>query len=250
MGLFDLFKGKNKQVLRTEPGRRQERGSPRQGGGRQARAKLRSHRSHRGLARIQNAESAAALLKRFTFHIDPSITDQEEKDAALRGILGAGEAAIVPIRTFCVKAESLTWPLKILKDLGAVRPLRRRGHSPARIVRHRIHPQRRSQAAAHRRARALHDPRIRRRSSDSWKMPATTFDSSRSPPSSPRKTRRSAGPLARALAQEESVRVKNRLVEGLVARGWAIPEELRDEGARAACPRRSAVAADGTVKKR
>jgi len=38
-------------------------------------------------------------------------------------------------------------------------------------------------------------------------------------------------PLARTLAAEESLRVKNRLVDGLLARGWAIPEDLR-EGVR------------------
>src|SRR2546423_14947352 len=57
------------------------------------------------LARVASGESAAALLKRFTFHIDPSITDQEEKDVAQRGVLAAGEAAIEPIRTFCLRAE-------------------------------------------------------------------------------------------------------------------------------------------------
>src|SRR6476619_5261841 len=35
-------------------------------------------------------EAAAALLKRFTFSIDPSITHQEEMDIALQGIFGAG----------------------------------------------------------------------------------------------------------------------------------------------------------------
>ena len=57
------------------------------------------------LARVANGEAAAALLKRFTFHIDPSITDQEEKDAAVRGILAARESAIEPIRTFCLRGR-------------------------------------------------------------------------------------------------------------------------------------------------
>src|SRR5258708_23911547 len=62
-------------------------------------------------------EAAAALLKRCTFLIDPSITDQEEKDAAFRGILRAGDDAIEPVRSFAAKAESLAWPMKILKEL-------------------------------------------------------------------------------------------------------------------------------------
>jgi hypothetical protein len=72
------------------------------------------------LSRIPSAESAAGLLRRFTFYIDPSTTDQEEKEAAERGILNAGEAAIEPIVAFCLKAESLTWPLKILKEIVPV----------------------------------------------------------------------------------------------------------------------------------
>src|ERR1700733_14560172 len=69
------------------------------------------------LAEMGTAEAAAALLKRFTFTMDPSITDQEEKDGAYNGILNAGKAAIEPVRAFATKAESLAWPMKILKDL-------------------------------------------------------------------------------------------------------------------------------------
>ena len=42
------------------------------------------------LAAMGTADAAAALLRRFTFHIDPSITDQDEKDAAFNGIVRAG----------------------------------------------------------------------------------------------------------------------------------------------------------------
>ena len=69
------------------------------------------------LTRIESAESAAALLKRFTFSIEPSITDQEEKELAFHGVVACGERAIEPILTFCARAESLTWPLKILREI-------------------------------------------------------------------------------------------------------------------------------------
>src|SRR5215472_53019 len=59
------------------------------------------------LADMANAEAAEVLLKRFTFHMDPSITDQEEKDAAFHGILRAGKEAIAPVRAFAARAESL-----------------------------------------------------------------------------------------------------------------------------------------------
>lgn len=69
------------------------------------------------LSRIHSGEAAAALLKRFSFSIEPSITDQEEKDIAFHGVVACGEAAIEPTLNYCEKAESLTWPLKILKEV-------------------------------------------------------------------------------------------------------------------------------------
>jgi HEAT repeat protein len=59
----------------------------------------------------------------------------------------------------------------------------------------------------------------------------------------------SVAPLAKALVAEESVRVKNRLLEGLAARGWAIPEELR-EPARAAMAPQFTLDPQGKVKRR
>jgi hypothetical protein len=41
--------------------------------------------------------------------------------------------------------------------------------------------------------------------------------------------------LVEALAEEESLRVKNRLSQGLAERGYAIPSDLQ-EGCRAALP--------------
>src|SRR5262249_59387047 len=108
VGLFDLFKGKSdKGKPLAEPAQTGDKNVARLGkvaGDKHAQNYDRIE-AIEGLVRIGTGESAAALLKRFTFHIDPSITDQEEKDAALRGVLAAGEAAIEPIRTFCVRAE-------------------------------------------------------------------------------------------------------------------------------------------------
>ncbi len=60
------------------------------------------------LATMGTADAAAAhLLRRFTVTIDPSITDQEEKEATFAGIIRAGREAIEPIRAFVAKAESL-----------------------------------------------------------------------------------------------------------------------------------------------
>ncbi len=62
----------------------------------------------------------SALLPRFTYYTDPTISDQEEKDYAFRLIVDAGEGAVEPVRKFMLRAESLTWPLKMLERLLTV----------------------------------------------------------------------------------------------------------------------------------
>lgn len=69
------------------------------------------------LAAMENHESARALLRRFDFNMEPSITDQDEKESAARGIIAAGEKALGPLRDYCMRAESISWPLKILRQI-------------------------------------------------------------------------------------------------------------------------------------
>jgi len=69
------------------------------------------------LSRLETGGAARVLLKRFDWMRDPSITDQEEKEACVRGIVAAGELALEPVRAYCKKAESLTWPLRVLKSI-------------------------------------------------------------------------------------------------------------------------------------
>ena len=92
------------------------------------------------LADMGSADAVEVLLKRFTFHIDPSITDQEEKDAAFRGVLKAGRQAIEPVRAFATKAESLAlWPMKIgLRELVEEEEFVRRASPMALSLGHRV----------------------------------------------------------------------------------------------------------------
>ncbi len=69
------------------------------------------------LSSMESAEGVEALLVRFSFRVDPSITDQEEKDAVFQGIIGAGEVAEAPVRQYMAQTESIAWPLKILRRL-------------------------------------------------------------------------------------------------------------------------------------
>jgi len=252
MGLFDLFKGKSdKGKPQTEPAQGGDKNVARLGkvaGDKHAQNYDRIE-AIEGLARIATGEAAAALLKRFTFHIDPSITDQEEKDTALRGVLAAGEAAIEPIRTFCIRAESLTWPLKILKDLV---PAERYIEELLRLLERfdteytrNVDPKQQLIAELeHYNAPAVR-PAVERFLEDASEVirfvaVATLFA---------QEDAASAPALAKVLADEESVRVKNRLLEGLLARGWAIPEDQRDR-VREAMPANFALDSQGKVKRR
>jgi HEAT repeat protein len=73
--------------------------------------------SIQALGAMGTEEAAEALLQRFTFRVDPSITDQEEKDAAFEGIVRAGSAAVPPVRRFLQRSDSIAWPLKCLERL-------------------------------------------------------------------------------------------------------------------------------------
>ncbi len=76
--------------------------------------------SIQALSAAKTEEAVEALITRFAFSIDPRITDQEEKDLAFRGIIGAGDVAIPPLlRSLkAVKSDgSISWPIKMLKSL-------------------------------------------------------------------------------------------------------------------------------------
>jgi hypothetical protein len=68
-------------------------------------------------AEFELQAAVGALLRRFTFATDPSITDQEEKDTCFTTILKAGNAGLPAVRAFAAKAESLAWPMRIFKEM-------------------------------------------------------------------------------------------------------------------------------------
>ena len=69
------------------------------------------------LREMGNAAAVEALLQRFTYTSDPSITDQEEKEAACEAIIAVGEPALDPIRNFLRKNDTLSWCLRMLRAL-------------------------------------------------------------------------------------------------------------------------------------
>lgn len=105
MGIFDLFskKGSASAVQKLAPKVADKRGmAPDRWEAIQA------------LSKIDSEEAVQALLIRFTFYTDPTITDQEEKEAVFHAIVAKGEVSIAPLKRYLAKAESLSWPLKML----------------------------------------------------------------------------------------------------------------------------------------
>ncbi len=57
------------------------------------------------------------LLQRFKVSVDPSITDQEEKEWVHDVVADFGPKAIEPIRRFVHKESAVMWPLRILEQI-------------------------------------------------------------------------------------------------------------------------------------
>ncbi|HEY6879659.1 MAG TPA: HEAT repeat domain-containing protein [Polyangiales bacterium] len=109
MGIFDLFSGKKGSsgaVQKLAPKVADKRGmAPDRWEAIQA------------LIKIDSEEAVDALLIRFTFYTDPTITDQEEKEGVFNAVVAKGQLSVPPLKRFLAKAESLSWPLKMLDRL-------------------------------------------------------------------------------------------------------------------------------------
>ncbi len=201
------------------------------------------------LAAMGTAEAAVALLKRFTFVIDPSITDQEEKDIAAQGVLAAGKDAIEPIRAFAVKAESISWPLRLLKELVSeeelieelITWLSRWDTEYAKFIDPKLQILEALQDYKHEKI----VPAVTRFISDvneAARLNAVMAALSQ-------RDKAVVPALLAQLLEEESVRVKNKISEGLSLLGAEVPEEERDR-VRKALPDNYVIDYEGLVSKR
>ena len=65
------------------------------------------------------ARKLQTLCLRFTVHAEPGITDQEEKEAALRWLVDARRDAIAPVSAFVQEQESgIAWGLRALAEVA------------------------------------------------------------------------------------------------------------------------------------
>jgi HEAT repeat protein len=185
------------------------------------------------LSKMGTPEAAEALLKRFGFSMEPSITDQEEKEAAIEGIVAAGKGAILPLRRYAKKAEGLTWPLRALKRIvgeGEMVPellalLEQFDTEYMRNPEPKIqlisvleeYPCEEVRVAVEPFLTDVNEP-VR------FNAVGTVF-AVNDPKSTPA--------FVAALAEEESLRIKNRIAAGLAQRSWAVGPELLDTVKRA-----------------
>ncbi len=225
MGLFDIFKGKSS----GKDGDRKPNAAAKwaeAAGSKRAQAYDRQEAINE-LCKLKSADAVEALLRRFVFAIDPSITDQEEKEAAFDGIVAVGREAIEPVRAFAGKAESLAQPLRIMKAIleedeliaELLVWLKRWDTEYAKFIDPKLQL---LQALAEYR-----DPNIR--------VAVEPFLQDVNEPARfhavaatlAQKDIEAIRPLIAALLEEESVRVRGKIADGFVALGWEVPDEQR-----------------------
>jgi HEAT repeat protein len=69
------------------------------------------------LGALKTEAAVAALLLRFTFRVDPGITDDEEKQHVHALAVEAGPAALPAVKRFILNRDEISWPLRALGEL-------------------------------------------------------------------------------------------------------------------------------------
>lgn len=258
MGLFDFFKGKSDKDKGDKSGSDKKEGSKKSSSAAkwaEAAASKRAQAPDRQealqeLSKLKTADAAEALLKRFTFSIDPSITDQEEKEFAYEGILGAGRVAIEPVRAFAMKAESVQWPYKIMKELldeeeelvdELIRWLAKWDTEYAKFMDPKLQLLDALGDIKSPKVRPAVEPFLDDFTEEARYRAVQTILAQKEPDS--------LGKLIDRLLDEESVRIKNKILDGIAALGWVVPEDQRDP-VRKALPYDYSIDGDGKITKR
>ena len=226
MGLFDFFKGSSKDGgsdKKSNPAAKWAEAA----GSKRAQPYDRQEAIHE-LAKLGTAPAVQALLKRFTFATDPSITDQEEKDLAFEGILKAEKEAIEPVRAFAAKAESLSWPMRVLKELLSEEEiveellvwLSKWDAEYAKFIDPKLQILQELETHRHEKIRAAVEPFLQDFTEQArFHAVAATLA---------QQDADAIKPLLDAMLEEESVRVRSKIADGFIAQGWDVPEDQRE----------------------
>ncbi|CAN5485523.1 hypothetical protein BH09MYX1_BH09MYX1_60670 [soil metagenome] len=199
--------------------------------------------------RATQGDASAALLRRFNFIIDPTITDQEEKQLAFDGILGAGKLALPGVRKYAAKAESVAWPIRIMKAMlgeeamvnELLKMLEKWDTEYAKFVDPKL--QLLSELEEHRDSRIFEAVTgFLMDVNETARFHAVGCSFSQEDDAA-------IDPLVEMFCDEESLRIRNRVCEGFLARGWVVPEARRAE-MRKSLPSEFSIDGEGLLKKR
>jgi len=69
------------------------------------------------LGGLKTEAAIDALLSRYTFRVDPGITDDDEKARVLALVSQAGDVALSPVKRFISSRDEISWPLRALEGL-------------------------------------------------------------------------------------------------------------------------------------
>jgi len=179
------------------------------------------------LAAAGTAEAVEALLMRFTFYVDPTITDQEEKDAAFEGVLRAGDTALEPVTAFLRKAESISWPLKILDQLASAEVVTGKllDMLSEMDTEYERDPQRKIQVLS-----ALEERTDSRIAEAVVRFLQDTNETVRFTAVgallAQAEAEQARGAIVECLCNEESVRIRNRILQGFIKCGWDFADRV------------------------
>jgi hypothetical protein len=194
-------------------------------------------------------QAAAALLKRFTFTMDPSITDADEKQTAFDGILAAGELAFEPVRKFAAKAESLAWPMRIMKKLlepeayveEVLAWLSKWDTEYAKFIDPKIQLLVELEDLKHAKIRESVEPFLLD-VNETARFHAVRATFAQDDIESLKK-------VVEMFIDEESVRIRTGVCEGFMSRSWMVPEEMRAD-ARKSLPSGYTIDGEGMFRKK
>ena len=238
MGLFDFLGKKSQDAIPPPPKKPSAKDVPRfvRLAGEKMAQDYDRQEAIDALGKLGTAEAVDGLLRRFSFTMEPSITDQDEKESAAEGIVRAGEAAIEPIRRYSARAESLTWPLKVLKrivgeDQMVEELLALLDQFDTEYMRN---PEPKIQLISV----------LEEYHSDDVRVAVEPFLTDVNEPVRfhavvtvfAMNDEQSVPALVAAMAEEESLRVKNRIATGLAEKQWKVPAELTDTFRKASPP--------------
>jgi len=263
MGLFDFFKrdrGVAKDGEAREPGDKKLESLGKKASEKRGQAYDRDE-ALRALIELGTPGAAGQLLRRFKVQVDPSITDNEEKQLAFDGIVAIGkghkgrrvedegkdakemstepltnedvdklrDAVVDHCKAYCARAENLTWPLKIIRELHDDAGYEKEilsllGDHDTEYTRN-VEPKVNLLAALE----ELRSQGVRKAVEEylddvnetvRFHAVQTTFtlDNDESLPA-----------LVELMKNEESVRIKNKVCDGVANAGWVVPESQREE---------------------